>query len=118
MKIIKKIYFIFFIFIALNIFGCSKYVITHGEGVFTSSNGDMFEGKLKDGKPLSGSLYDKQGFEKEALEFDTTEIKEGEGTFTFENGEEFEGELKDGKPWNGTLYDQKGFEKKIFSKGV
>jgi len=36
MKIIKKIYFIFFIFIALNMFGCSKYVITHGEGVFTS----------------------------------------------------------------------------------
>ena len=118
MKIIKKIYFIFFIFIALNMFGCSKYVITHGEGVFTSSNGDMFEGKLKDGKPLSGSLYDKEGFEKEALVFDTTDIKEGEGTFTFNNGDTFEGVLKDGKPWNGTLYDTGGFEKQTFSKGV
>ena len=97
-------------------FGCSKYVITHGEGVFTSSNGDMFEGKLKDGKPLSGSLYDKQGFEKEVFDFDTTNFKQGEGSFTFENGDTFEGELKDGKPWNGVLYDKRVLRKIYFQK--
>ncbi|MDP7058546.1 MAG: hypothetical protein QF434_09220 [Nitrospinaceae bacterium] len=114
----NKINKTFFVFVALIMCGCSQYVIKHGEGVLTSSNGDTFEGELKDGKPLIGSLYDKQGFEKESLDFDTTNVKQGEGSFTFENGDTFEGELKDGKPWNGTLYDQKGFEKKIFSKGV
>jgi len=108
----------FIVLVALLMCGCTQYVIKHGEGVLTSSNGDTFEGVLKDGKPLSGSLYDKEGFEKEALVFDTTDIKEGEGTFTFNNGDTFEGVLKDGKPWNGTLYDTGGFEKQTFSKGV
>jgi hypothetical protein len=115
MKITNKI---FFVFVALIVCGCSQYVIKHGEGAFTSSNGDSFEGELKDGKPSNGSLYDKQGFEKETLVFDTTDIKEGEASVTFENGDSFEGELKDGKPWIGTLYDKQGFEKKTFSEGV
>ena len=115
MKIIKNI---FYVFVAVVICGCSPYVIKYGEGRLTYSNGDIFDGEIKDGKPLSGSLHDKQGFEKEVLNYDTNAFKQGEGTFTFENGDTFEGELKDGKPWNGTLYDQKGFEKKIFSKGV
>ena len=67
----------FIVLVALLMCGCTQYVIKHGEGVLTSSNGDMFEGVLKDGKPLSGSLYDKQGFEKEPLVFDTTDIKKG-----------------------------------------
>lgn len=115
MKIIKNI---FYVFVAVVICGCSPYVIKYGEGRLTYSNGDIFDGEIKDGKPLSGSLYDKEGFEKEALVFDTTDIKEGEGTFTFNNGDTFEGVLKDGKPWNGTLYDTGGFEKQTFSKGV
>ena len=107
-----------FVLVALLMIGCTQYVIKQSEGILTSSNGDTFEGVLKDGKPLSGSLYDKQGFEKEVSDFDTTDIKEGEGSVTFENGDSFEGELKDGKPWIGTLYDKQGFEKKTFSEGV
>ena len=113
---IKNIRKHFIVLVALLMCGCTQYVIKHGEGVLTSSNGDMFEGVLKDGKPLSGSLHDKQGFEKEVLNYDTNAFKQGEGTFTFENGDTFEGELKDGKPWNGVLYDKRVLRKIYFQK--
>ena len=57
----------FIVLVALLMCGCTQYVIKHGEGVLTSSNGDTFEGVLKDGKPWNGTLYDTGGFEKQTF---------------------------------------------------
>ena len=56
----------------------------NGQGTYTFSNGDKYEGEWKDGKLT------------------------GQGTLTFPDGTKYVREWKNGKEWNITFYEKKG----------
>jgi len=56
----------------------------HGQGTFTSADGEKYSGELKDGK------------------------KYGQGKFTYTDGGWYDGSWKEGQSWTGITYDKDG----------
>ena len=66
----------------------------HGQGTFTTPDGNKYVGEWKDGK------------------------KHGQGAYTTVSGNKYVGEYKDGKPWEGTGYEKDGNVAFTYSEGV
>ena len=66
----------------------------HGQGTYTSPNGEKYVGGHKDG------------------------FLHGQGTFTSPDGRKYVSEFKDGQPWNGTTYDKNGNVEGTYTNGV
>ena len=87
--------------------GDTKNGKPNGNGIFTSPNGNKYEGGFRNGK------YDGQGTltwpngNKYEGEWKDGDIH-GHGIFTTSDGDKYVGEFKENIYWNGTEYDKNG----------
>ena len=78
-----------------------------GHGKLTFKNGDVLEGKWKDGERDIQVTYTWLSGEKYVGEYVNDSI-DGQGKYTFPDGRKSVGEFKDGDPWNIKEYDKEG----------
>ena len=79
----------------------------NGQGTYTYSDGDKFEGEWKDDQWNGQGTYTWSDGKKYVGEWKEMK-RSGQGTFTLPSGNKFEGEWKNNKPWNGTSIDEYG----------
>jgi clan AA aspartic protease (TIGR02281 family) len=78
--------------------GCNN-----GDGVYTFSNKDVFEGKWKNKKPWKG-IY--RWHEGDIFDGEWKNGKKWKGIYTWVAGDIFDGEWKNGKQWKGVMYSE------------
>ena len=93
----------------------SNDVIKHGQGTFTSSDGEKYVGEYKDGKEHGQGTYTWTNGSKYVGEYKDGK-RNGQGTWTSSDGiisflfyTKYIGEYKDDNRWNGTIYDKYGY---------
>ncbi len=97
----------------------------HGKGTYTFSDGEKYEGEWKDGENHGTGTYTFSNGEKYEGESKDGE-EHGTGTYTFSNGDKYEGEWKDNKRHgtgtytflDGTKYEGEWKDNKIHGKGI
>ncbi len=78
----------------MNQMNCSKNSVYQGQGIFTSSWGDRYEGKFQDGK------------------------RQGSGVLVTSSGIRLEGEWQEDRRWNLVVYDPDGSQRGRYENGV
>ena len=78
--------------------GCNN-----GNGKYTFSNKDVFEGEWKNKNPWKGTYTWYKG---DVFEGEWKNGRKWKGVYSWIDGDVFEGEWKNGKQWNGVMYSQ------------
>jgi hypothetical protein len=86
---------------------CVKGNCSNGIGTCRYSNGDVYTGPFKDGRPHGKGFCRFTSGEEYSGNFEKGRIN-GEGKYTFINGDRFSGTFKNGGMLNGTLYFRNG----------